>query len=49
MNILDKGFKYIPSNKTNISKTFARIRRELAEKAKETQMNVTQIKKRAMK
>jgi hypothetical protein len=28
-NILDPDFKYIPSAKTDISKTFAKIRREL--------------------
>lgn len=28
-NILDNSFKYTPSAKTDISKTFARIRREL--------------------
>lgn len=28
-NILDSSFKYTPSTKTDISKTFARIRREL--------------------
>lgn len=33
-SILDKSFKYVPAAKSDISKTFARIRRELAEKAK---------------
>lgn len=28
-NILDSSFKYTPSAKTDISKTFARIRKEL--------------------
>jgi len=28
-NIFDPSFKYIPSTKTDISKTFARIKREL--------------------
>ena len=28
-NILDPNFKYIPSAKTDITKTFARIKREL--------------------
>lgn len=28
-NILDSSFKYTPSTKTDISKTFARIKREL--------------------
>lgn len=45
MNILDKEFKYVPANKTDIRKTFARIKREIA--AKEALMkasNVTKIK-----
>ena len=29
LSILDSSFKYTPSAKTDISKTFARIRREL--------------------
>jgi hypothetical protein len=29
LSILDPDFKYTPSSKTNISRTFARIRREL--------------------
>lgn len=28
--LLDPGFKYIPAKSTNIAKTFARVRRELA-------------------
>ena len=47
MNILDKRFKYTPSNKTDIAKTFARIRKEMVEAAK--QPNVTPIKKRLSK
>lgn len=31
--ILDKSFKYVPAAKTNIAKTFARVRRELEAKA----------------
>lgn len=34
MNILDKDFKYVPANKTDIRKTFARIKREM-EKTKQ--------------
>jgi len=30
MNILDPRFKYIPAAKTDIAKTFARIKREMA-------------------
>lgn len=29
LDIFDPNFKYIPSSKTDISKTFARIRKEL--------------------
>ena len=29
LNILDPEFKYTPSSKTDITKTFARIRKEL--------------------
>ena len=32
--ILDKEFKYVPSGKTNIRKTFDRIRKEQKEAAK---------------
>jgi hypothetical protein len=32
--ILDKEFKYVPSSKTNIRKTFDRIRKEQKEAAK---------------
>ena len=49
MNILEKGFKYVPANKTDISKTFARIRREMAEEEKRKQVNVTPIKRKAAK
>lgn len=30
-SILDPSFKYVPANKTDLKKTFARIRREQAE------------------
>lgn len=33
-SILDKDFKYVPSSKTNIAKTFDRIRKEQKEAAK---------------
>lgn len=48
MNILDKRFKYTSSDDTDIKKTFARIRRELAKQQKSA-VNVTPIKKRATK
>lgn len=47
--ILDPRFKYVPSSKTDVAKTFARIRREMAEaeRAKaESMKNVKQIGKR---
>ena len=31
-SILDKSFKYVPSTATDVSKTFARARKELAER-----------------
>ncbi len=43
--ILDPNFKYTPSEKTNIAKTFARIRREQAE-AERQKATVTQLKRR---
>jgi hypothetical protein len=33
-SILDSRFKYIPAAKTDLRKTFARIKKELAEKEK---------------
>lgn len=33
--ILDPRFKYVPASKTDVAKTFARIRREMAEKEKQ--------------
>ena len=35
-NILDRSFKYTPSAKTDISKTFARIRKEIKTQEKES-------------
>ena len=32
MNILDKNFRYVPAAKTNIRRTFERIRREQKER-----------------
>jgi len=46
--ILDKSFKYVPAAKTNLAKTFARIRRELAEQGKNpTPPNVTNLKRKS--
>ncbi len=47
-SILDKSFRYTPSAETDIRKTFAKARKEMAEQAKPVK-NVTQIKKRATK
>ena len=45
--ILDKSFKYVPAAKTNIAKTFARIRRELeGGKPQPTPPNVTNLKRK---
>ena len=33
--LLDPRFKYVPASKTDVSKTFARIRRQQAEQAKQ--------------
>jgi hypothetical protein len=34
-SILDPGFRYVPSTKTDIRKTFNRVRKELAAQARE--------------
>jgi len=49
MHIYDKDFKYIPSASTDISKTFARERKRLAEEAKKKPVNVMPIKKAVKK
>lgn len=46
--LLDPRFKYVPAAKTNVAKTFARIRREMAEKAQadaDAMKNVKPIRK----
>lgn len=50
--ILDPEFKYVPSSKTNIAKTFAKIRKEMQVKANKVQpvqevreLNIVQYKK----
>lgn len=35
MSILDQRFKYVPAAATDIRKTFARVRREMAERKKQ--------------
>ena len=45
--LLDPRFKYVPAAKTDVAKTFDRIRREMAEKEKvEAMKNVKPIKQR---
>lgn len=43
--LLDPDFKYVPSNKTDLRKTFARIRRELALQKQEDKPTVVPIKR----
>jgi len=50
--ILDPEFKYVPSSKTNIAKTFAKARKEMQAKADKVQpvpevreLNIVQYKK----
>lgn len=42
-SILDPDFKYVPSTSTDLRKTFARVRREMAKAASERQQKVTPI------
>ena len=44
MRILDPRFKYVPAARTDIRKTFARIRKE-QELQKEQQSKVTQMRR----
>ena len=44
-SILDRSFVYVPSARTDIRKTFARIRREQTEQTKEREAKVTPITK----
>lgn len=43
-SILDRTFRYVPSAKTDISKTFARIRREQEANRREADDKVATIK-----
>lgn len=47
MNILDPKFRYVPAAKTDIAKTFARIRKQQAEAQKNVQPIKPRIKARA--
>lgn len=44
--LYDKDFKYVPAAKTDIRKTFARIRRELAEQQRAQDAKVKPIQQR---
>ena len=46
--LTNRAFKYVPSAKTDVRKTWARIRREMAEEAErkaEEEKNVVQLKR----
>jgi hypothetical protein len=43
---LDKDWKYVPSNKTDIRKTFRRVRDRLAEEAKFKPAKVRELKRK---
>lgn len=45
-NILDPRWKYVPSSKTDIRRTFARIRREQSQSSPPRQENVMKMKVR---
>ena len=47
MNILDKRFRYVPAERTNIRLTIARERRRLAEQQKRVVVPITKAKERA--
>lgn len=42
-SILDPSFRYVPAAKTDVAKTFRRVRRELAEQAAAAASNVKPI------
>lgn len=44
--LLDPAFKYTPAAQTDISKTFARIRREMKEAAKAQPANVKPLRQK---
>ena len=46
MNILDRRFKYTPAAKTDVRKTFARIRAEMKAKAEEAARNEAEAKEK---
>ena len=42
-SILDPNFKYVPSGSTDLKKTFARVRREMAEEKKQRVVPIKQV------
>jgi len=46
-SILDRSFKYVPAARSDISKTFARVRAELKAQKEAQQPKVTQLKRAA--
>lgn len=49
-SVYDKNFKYVPAAKTDISKTFARIRKQMAEEeARKLASNVKTLKRKEAK
>lgn len=45
--LTDPSFKYVPASKTDIRKTFARVRRELNEKKPDAQPRVFRLRRKA--
>lgn len=45
-SILSKEFRYTPAAKTDIKKTFARIRKEMREEREQAEQKVTQLKRK---
>jgi len=43
-SLLDPNFKYVRSTDTDLKKTFARVRRELAEEKKQRVVPIKQVK-----
>lgn len=49
-SILDPTFRYVPASKTDLKKTFARVRREMAAQAEAAKVsNVKPINQRSKK
>ena len=47
IRILDKEFRYVPSSRTDIRKTFKRIREQLKAEAAKPKASVREIKRKA--